>query len=81
MALNLILQLIENFYNPTLASGMPLESEADNKRFRTLTPFLSVYLLHTFRNTIHFLAFLIKIKNTAIPEYLNFIYKEKPSYS
>ena len=81
MALNLILQLIENFYNPTLASGMPLESRADNKHFRISTPFLSVYLLHTFRNTIHFFSIFNLIKNVAIPEYLNFIYKEKPSYS
>jgi len=59
MALNLILQLIENYYNATLARRMPLEHEADNKRFKLFISFSSVYLLHTFRNTTHFFDFLI----------------------
>lgn len=73
MALNFNSDFMENYYTSTLARCMPLEPDTDNKRFRQFVLFLYVYLLHTFRYTIHFLNFL---RRTIHHKYLKFIQRK-----
>lgn len=46
---------------------VPLDPEADCKHFRVFTPLLYVYLLHTFRYTIHYLVFHYNKKKQLMP--------------
>ena len=73
MALSFNSAFMENYYNPTLARCVPLEIEADNKRFRLFPAFSCVYLLHTFRYTTHF---FLSLRRVIHHKYLKFIQKK-----